>query len=155
MDGIISFLIISFLFIVIIVSKSNKDDYKNTDSLISSKKSKSEFINNKEKQSNKNQVSIIVTEAQEVLRKQELRKRFIKDFGLYLIQFPQYQKIYYADLKSKFNYVDQPLPDIFELNNFLHELNYEVTFNNNYYMIVPVGTVDFEYKKRHIFSQKN
>lgn len=76
MDGIISFLIISFLFIVIIVSKSNKDDYKNTDSLISSKKSKSESINNKEKQSNKNQVSIIVIEAQEVLRKQELRKRF-------------------------------------------------------------------------------
>ena len=90
----------------------------------------------------------IIEGARKVLEKESKRPEFIKEFGTYLSQFPEYKKIYYDELKEKFAEYDQPLPDIFELNDFLHTINYEAAFANNYYMIVPVGTIDFEEKKK-------
>ncbi|SFI85510.1 hypothetical protein SAMN04487775_10757 [Treponema bryantii] len=92
----------------------------------------------------------IIEEARKVLEKESKRPEFIKEFGTYLSQYPEYKKIYYDELKEKFAEYDQPLPDIFELNEFLHTINFEAVFANNYYMIVPVGTIDFEEKKNYL-----
>lgn len=96
----------------------------------------------------------IIEEARKVLEKEEKRPEFIKEFGTYLSQFPEYKKVYYEDLKDKFSEYDQPLPDIFELNDFLHTIDFEATFANNYYMIVPIGTIDFEEKKKYLNIRK-
>lgn len=39
------------------------------------------------------------------------------------------------------------LPDIFELNDYLHTIDCESAYSYDYYMIDPIGTIDFEEKK--------
>ena len=90
----------------------------------------------------------IINDANKVLDKQKLRPDFIKEVGNYLITFPLWSKINYHELEEKFKNYNQDLPNIFELNDYLHTINFEVAFSNFCYILVPVGTIDLETLKK-------
>lgn len=96
----------------------------------------------------------IINQANKIAEREYQRPSFIKEFGTYISQFPEGEKIYYSDLVEKFKDYNQDLPDIFELNDFLHTINCEAIFVNNYYMVVPFGSTDFESKKEYL-KKKN
>ena len=94
--------------------------------------------------------SEILEGARKIQNKEAARPYFIKEVGTYIAQFPIGHEINYSELNEKFRNYNQDLPDIFELNDFLHTINCEVDFFKDHYFIVPIGTIDFEAKREKL-----
>lgn len=133
-------ILIFILFIILIAS--------NSDNSSSSNKTNTEPRKTFEQELQERNKLLIKKYAKEAQKKIDARPRFIKEFGLYLSTFDVWTKIPRVELEEKFKSYDQDLPDIFELNDFLHTIDCEAAYAYDYYMIVPVGTINFEEKRK-------